>query len=85
MSQKLPPPSFTMLVQMLATQAMAAMGKVPIPGQEAMPPNYEAAKHFIDLLSILEEKTKGNITSDEVGLLAAVTHELRLTYVNEKK
>jgi hypothetical protein len=85
MSQKMPPPSFTMLVQMLATQAMAAMGKIPIPGQEAMEPNFEAAQHFIDLLAVIEEKTKGNLTSQEVGLLAAVTHELRLTYVNEKK
>ena len=85
MSQQIPSPTFTMLVQMLATQAMAAMGKVPIPGQPEIKADYNAAKHFIDLLVMLEAKTKGNLSSDESNLLSAVSHELRLTFVAEKK
>jgi hypothetical protein len=39
------------------------------------------AKHFIDTLAVLEEKTKGNLTSEEASLLAAVLHQSRVGYV----
>jgi uncharacterized membrane protein len=84
MSQTIPPASFTTLVQMLATQALAAMGKVNVPGQD-IKPDFNAAKHFIDLITVLEEKSKGNLTDDEQQLLNMAAHELRMAYVLEKK
>ena len=70
---------------MLATQAMVAMGKVSIPGQAEMKVDLVVAKHFIDLLGMLEEKIKGEFTSDEVGTLAAIAHEVRSEYLAAKK
>ena len=60
----LPPASFPFLITSLATQAFAAMGQIP--GVDGKPVVQLAhAKHFIDTLGILEEKTKGNLSSDE--------------------
>jgi beta-lactamase superfamily II metal-dependent hydrolase len=84
MSQELPPASITSLVQMLATQTMVALGKIPIPGQAEPKKELAAARHFIELLDVLVAKTKGNLTSDEASLLERVAHELRLAYVAEK-
>ncbi len=52
---------------------------------QKQPPNMVAARHAIDLLSILEEKTKGNLTGDEERLLAQVLFDLRMRYVERSK
>jgi hypothetical protein len=76
----LPPASFPVLVTSLATQALAAMGQFPdADGKPAMQLSH--AKHFIDTLAVLEEKTKGNLTSDESAMLTSALHELRLLFV----
>jgi hypothetical protein len=63
---------------------MVAMGKMQVPGQPEMKPDLDAAKHFVDLLGVLDEKTKGNLTPDEAAMIGAVAHELRLIYVGAK-
>lgn len=76
----LPPASFSFLVTSLATQALASMGQVP--GEDGKPVlQLKHAKHFIDTLAILEEKTTGNLTLDEAAMLENVLHELRLIFV----
>jgi Domain of unknown function (DUF1844) len=85
MSQELPPATITSLIQMLATQTMVALGKIPIPGQPEGKVELGAAKHFIDLLEVLEAKTKGNLSAEEMVLLNNVTHELRMAFVAAKK
>ncbi len=76
-----PPADFTLLISMLATQAFSAMGHIPDPatGQAARHP--EVAKHMIDLLAVLEEKTKGNLDPQENAALESVLHQLRMAYV----
>ncbi len=78
---ELPPPSLPMLISTLATQAIAAMGQLPDPetGQPIVRPKF--AKYHIDLLAVLQEKTKGNVTSDEADMLEGALHELRMMYV----
>ena len=77
---QLPPASFSFLVTSLATQALAAMGQIPGPdGNAAIQLGH--AKHFIDTLGILSEKTQGNLTPDESEMLTNVLHELRLLFV----
>ncbi|QDT33167.1 DUF1844 domain-containing protein [Thalassoglobus polymorphus] len=76
----LPPATFSMLVQMFSTQAMVALGVIPDPSgnqNQQLP----LAKHFIDLLGVLEEKCKGNLTDDEAELLKQSAHELRMAYM----
>lgn len=84
MSEKappLPPASFSLLVQTLSLQALAALGQVPDPTGKASPPRLDLAKHTIDLLGILEDKTRGNLTAEEAALLERILHELRLAFV----
>ncbi len=72
------------LVLMLSENAMMAMGKIvnPVSGKEEK--SFEQAKAFIDLLEMLEEKTKGNLNSNEKTFLETQLTNLRLNFVNEK-
>ena len=75
------PANFAELVNLLAMQVVIALGGVQGPGGERIPPNPFAAKHHIDLLEVLQKKTKGNLTDDEKHMLDSVTYELRMQYV----
>ena len=79
-----PPPTFEILISMMFTQAMSMLGQIPDPSGERMPVNKPYAKHTIDTLEMLGEKTKGNLTDDESGMLAEALHALRMAYVNTK-
>jgi hypothetical protein len=67
---------------MLATQAAISMSdqRDPETGQPLQ--NLDLAKHYIDLMAVLEEKTRGNITDDERRLLDTLLYELRMGYVS---
>lgn len=77
----LPPPSLAFLITTLGTQAMVAMGEVPNPISGRMERLPNQAKHFIDTLAMLEEKTAGNRTPEESALLSSLLHQLRMAYV----
>ncbi len=79
--EAVPAPSFSELVNLIVMQAMAGLGLLAGPGGERIPPNLELAKHFIDLLQVLEDKTKGNLTPEEKGLLDQVLYEMRMSFV----
>ena len=81
----LPEASFTQLVTLLATQAAAALGQGAPPDQEEIMVDLGVAKHLIDLLGMLEEKTKGNLDQRETEMVAQVLHSLRMLYVTYKK
>ncbi len=78
--EKIPPATFPMLVQMFSTQAMVSLGVIPSPDGKAQQ-QLPLAKHFIDLLGVLDEKCKGNMTPDEEKLLEQSLYELRNAYV----
>ena len=77
----LPAGNFAALVSMLTTQALFALGLLQIKGQEERKPDLEMAKYNIDMLQVLEEKTKGNLTEEEETVLANTLSELRMGYV----
>jgi hypothetical protein len=84
-SSPLPPPaSFDVLVSMLFSQAMTLLGQIPDPSSDEVSINKPYAKHYIDTLEMLSEKTQGNLSDDESGMLSEVLHVLRMTYVNVK-
>lgn len=72
---------FAELVNVLALQAAVALGGFQSPSGEQIPANPAAAKHHIDLLEVLERKTRGNLTEEEKRLLGGVLYELRMQYV----
>jgi hypothetical protein len=78
----LPPMTFTTLIFSLSTQAMMSLGEVPDPVTNAVQKNIALAKQSIDLLGILEEKTKGNLTPDEENFIKTSLTDLRLRFVN---
>lgn len=80
-NEKLPPPSFSLLVASLGSQAMMALGQIPNPTDGKTEVRPELAKHAIEMLSILEQKTKGNLDADEAKMLDAVLHQLRMAFV----
>ncbi len=76
----LPPVDFRALVGTLASQALMYMGGVADKsGRAVFDPQY--AQYMIDMLGVLEEKTKGNTTKEETDDLTAVLHELRTRFV----
>lgn len=82
--ENIPPASFETLVAMFSTQAMVALGMIPTPdGQQEV--QLELARHFIDLLSVLEEKTAGNLEDREKSVLDSTLHQLRLAFVEVSK
>jgi hypothetical protein len=80
---QVPPASFSTLVQTLATQAMMFMSDEHDPQSGQSLRRLDLAKHQIDLLAVLEEKTKGNLTDEEKSLLDTALYELRMAYVSE--
>ncbi len=74
---------FTQLVLMFHTAAMQQMGKLKSPLTDSIERNLEAAQNSIDLLDMLQEKTKGNLSAEEGRLLLQVIQELKLNYVDE--
>ena len=77
----LPPPSFAELVTMLATQASVSLQQAADPAEQQRKEHLSFAKHFIDLLAVVETKTAGNLTADEAKMLDNLLHELRMAYV----
>jgi hypothetical protein len=77
----LPEPTLTDLVTMLGAQAMIALSAYADPKEGKKPEQLEQAKYFIDMLAVLEAKTQGNRTPEEISLLSQSLHELRMGYV----
>jgi hypothetical protein len=77
----LPPASFQTLVSTMATQALFAMGAIPDPRTGQRMQHLELARHHIDMLTVIEEKSKGNLTEEESTLLAGTLYELRTRYI----
>jgi len=75
------PVTFSSFVISLGSSSLMLMGEQLDPRQEAMPVNLPQAKEIIDLLSVLEEKTKGNLTSEEQTVLRDMLYALRMRYV----
>ncbi len=78
---RIPAPSFDLLVVSLAIQARIALGEIPNPITRKQELDLDGAKHAIDLLGVLEEKTKGNLTDDEKSRLESALYSLRMRYV----
>ena len=72
---------FEHLVMSLLTSAMFQMGLAARPGEPPPPPDLAAARETIDLLLVLQEKTKGNLTKEEEEILNGGLYELRMAFV----
>ena len=78
--------TFLGFILSLAHTAAVHFGDVPDPvSGETIPANLPAAQQMIDILSLLEEKTRGNLTAEERQFMEQILYELRLRYVEASK
>jgi hypothetical protein len=79
---EIPPPSILELVQMVVMQASVGLGgyQDPATGQR-IAPDLGVARHYIDLLQLLADKTDGRLNEEEKGVIDGTLHELRMVYV----
>ena len=77
-SSAAPPATFEFLVHTLFTQALMALGRIPNPITKQSHVNMATARHFVDMLAMLEQKTAGNLSTDEARMLEEVQHQLRM-------
>jgi Domain of unknown function (DUF1844) len=77
----LPPASFTFLVLSLRAQCESSLGLMNFGQEEKEEPDLDMARHAIDLLAVLLEKTKGNLIMEEQRLLENSLTELRFRFV----
>jgi hypothetical protein len=82
--QVLGPVDFSTHVLSLASSAMVSLGKVPAPSGEMLAPDLETAHYIIDVLGMLETKTKGNLDEAESRLLQSLLYDLRVAFVDAK-
>ena len=72
---------FSSLILSLSHSAMVQMGEIPDPFSNKREKNLPLAKQSIDLIAVLQEKTKGNLTKAEEALLTNVLYDLRMCFV----
>jgi hypothetical protein len=80
-----PEGSFLNLLNMLAVEAAMHLGMIQPQGQEPLPVDLESARHLIDMLGMLQAKTRGNLTAEEDSLLENILADLRMQFVGVSK
>lgn len=84
-SGAMPQVTFSTFILSLASSALVQLGEVPDPESGTTGENLMLAKHTIDILSMLEAKTKECLDADEYRLLEGLLYDLRMKYVMKKK
>lgn len=79
-----PPVSFITFVLSLAQSAMVLMGEAPDPESGRIMTNLPEAKHTIDILAMLDCKTRGNLSPEESEVLGSLLCDLRLIFVKKQ-
>ena len=79
------PVDFSTHILSLASTALIALGKMEAPGGEKHALDLETARHLIDVLGMLEQKTKGNLDEAEQKLLQSLVYDLRVAFVDAQK
>ena len=81
---QLPEINFATFIISLNASAMVHLGVIDDPATSKKVKNLPMAKQTIDILGLLHEKTKGNLTKDEETMLKSILYDLRIIYVREK-
>ena len=80
----LPQINFATFVASLNASALVNLGVIADPATGTTEKNLPIAKQTIDIMSMLQEKTKGNLTVDEESILKSILYDLKMMYVREK-
>jgi hypothetical protein len=80
-----PPIDFSAFILSLGQAALINLGVAPVPDSGKIIKDLEAARETIDILGLLREKTRGNLTDEESRLLDGLLYQLRMSFVEAKK
>jgi len=78
---QMPAPTFSTFIASLSSSAMVQLGEIAEPTTGQNQKNMPMAKHTIDIIALLQEKTKGNLTNEENKLIQNVLTDLRMRYI----
>jgi hypothetical protein len=81
--EQFPEVNFATFIFSLSSSAFLHFGEIADPASGEKKKNLPMAKHTIDILAMLEEKTRGNLTSDEEQLFKNILYDLRMRYIKE--
>jgi hypothetical protein len=81
---QMPKIDFSTFIFSLNSSVLVQLGLLEEPGTNQKTKNLPLAKQTIDIMTMLEEKTRGNLTKDEENLLKSILYDLRILYVKEK-
>lgn len=84
-SDETEPVAFTSFIMSLATQVLVQLGEMPPPQGIEIPIDLESARQTIDIMAMLQRRTKGNLSSEESRFMEEVLHSLRISFINAKK
>ena len=82
---RMPEPEIAVIISSLATQALVGLGVMGHPISKQKETDLESAKFSIDLLQVLQDKTKGNLSDLENRFLETILHDLRMKFVEASK
>ena len=80
----LPQADFSTLIVSLYSTALVQMGDMPDPGTGVRTKNLDLARQTVDIIDVLQKKTRGNLDSEEAHLINSLLHELQIAYVKAK-
>ena len=77
--------TFPIFISSLGMQALAALGEMENPLTKKKETDLEQARYMIDIIELLQQKTKGNLTSEETQMMEGLLYQLRMLYVSKTK
>ena len=81
----MPEVTFSTFVMSLNTSVLFHLGELPDPESGEKLVNLDLARHAIDTLVVLEQKTKGNLTDEEAELMRNILYDVKMRFVNAVK
>lgn len=81
--EQLPTPDFSSFIFSISTTVLMDLGEIEHPIDKEKKVNIKMAKHSIDVLDMMKEKTKGNLTEQESALIENIVTDLKLRYCNK--
>ncbi|MBT8329865.1 MAG: DUF1844 domain-containing protein [Desulfofustis sp.] len=81
----MPEVTFSTFVMSLNTSVLYHLGELPDPESGEKFVNLDLARHAIDTLVVLEQKTKGNLTDEEAELMRNILYDVKMRFVNAVK
>jgi len=79
------PVAFTSFIMSLATQVLVQLGEMEPPNGMSIPIDLDSARQTIDIMTMLQRRTRGNLSGDEARFMEEVLHSLRVSFINAKK